>query len=510
MKPMKILLINPGQLMPTNISYPLNTFQPLGIGYIANVMLKNGYDVKILDVLAEGNGYEELIRGGKYRYVGLSKNEIKKRIKKFAPDVVGITMPFTAQSMSGHDMAKLVKEINLEIKVVVGGSYPTTYADTILDDKNIDFAVKGEGELTFLELIKNLEKGARSLHRIKGLIFRFRGKAIINAQRPPLINLDNYTVPWDMFPMDKYFEAAQNVRSSRSISTFGKRWATIYTSRGCPFTCAFCAGHLVMSRMWRSRSVDNVISEMEYLINKYKIQHFDIEDDNFTLKKERAKEICDKIIEKGWKIEWSTPNGIRADTVDEELIKKMKQSGCIRTIVAPESGSQWVVDNLMHKKLNLKQVEQVVRWCKKHKLQVDAFFIIGMPGEKEKQVMQTIKYAHELRKLGVGDCGFGVLVPHKGTEAYNIAVKNDWLKNLESGNIVKGLSTAEPMVETPYLSTENVKRLFKLARKVNSTIPRDKLCLALLIMIRSPRRFVKLSISYLLKQLGFSDGIIGT
>lgn len=507
---MKILLINPGQFVPFKINYPPNTFQPLGIGYIAGVLLKNHYDVVILDVLAEGNDQEEIVEDGKYRYVGLCKKEIKNRIRKFAPDIVGITMPFTAQSKAGHEMARLVKEVDRKIKIVVGGSYPTTYSETILDDKNIDYAIKGEGELSFLSLVKQIEKKNNKYDKVPGLVFRKDNRIKINKPGLPLTDLDNYSVAWELLPMEKYFEAAKNIRSSRSISTFGKRWATIYTSRGCPFTCSFCAGHLVMGRMWRPRSVDNVISEMEYLITKYKVQHFDIEDDNFTSNKERAKKICDKIISKKWKIEWSTPNGIRADSVDEELIKKMKQSGCNRTIVAPESGSQWVVDNLMHKKLNLQKVKQVVKWCRKYKLTVDAFFLIGMPGERKDQVEKTIKYASELRKIGVNDCGFGVLVPHRGTEAYQISIKNNWLNNAEMGNFVNGLNTGESIIETPYLSADDVKMLFKTAIKVNQTIPYAKFKLSLHILFHSPRRFLKLSISYLLKQIGISDGLLGT
>lgn len=507
---MKILLVNPGQYMLAKISYPLNSFQPLGLGYLAGVLLKNGYEVEILDVLAEGYNHEEIVERGKYRYVGLPKKKIVKRIKTFSPDIVGITAPFTSQAKAVHETAKLVKRINPKIKVVIGGSYPTTYSDIILDDKNLDFIVRGEGELTLLELIKKIEKKTTGFNTIKGLVFRKGKKIITNKPRPLLMDLDNYPVAWELLPMKQYFEAAYNIKSSRSTSTFGKKWATIYTSRGCPFSCAFCAGRLVMGQIWRPRSVKNVIDEMEFLIEKYKIQHFDIEDDNFTFNKERAKEICRAIIKKGWKIRWSTPNGIRADTVDEELIKKMKQAGCVRTIVAPESGNQWVVDNLMNKKINLNHVKKVVKWCRKYHLLVDAFFLIGMPGEKEEQIEDTIKYARELKKMGVNDCGFSVLVPHRGTEAYKIAVQKGWLRNLKTGNFITGLSTGEPMIETPYLSVNKLKEFFKKARKVNPMIPYGQLRLALLMLIRSPKRFVKLTVSYIAKLVGLSEGLLGT
>ena len=139
---MRILLINPGQYMPVKIEFPLNAFQPLGLGYLAAVLLDKGHEVSILDVLAEG--YDQKVVKGKYRYVGLSQRRVKKRIKSFNPDIVGITAPFTAQAKAAHEMAAIVKKVDSQIKIIMGGSYASTHTDVVLKDKNIDFVVQAE------------------------------------------------------------------------------------------------------------------------------------------------------------------------------------------------------------------------------------------------------------------------------------------------------------------------------------------------------------------------------
>ena len=502
---MKVLLVNTGQYIPlSGYNYPISAFQPAGIAYIANVLLKDNHKVSILDCLVEAYDHEEI--RGEDKYIGLCDMEIKKRIKAFSPDVVGITIPFTSQARAGHEMAKLVKDINNKIPVVVGGSYPTTYIEKVLEDDCVDFVVFGEGEITMSVLTKKFESKSRNFQKVDGLAYKDKGIKI-NKARPLILNLDDYLMAWDLLPMDKYFQAAYEVKSSRCVSTYGKKWATIFTSRGCPFNCTFCVGHAVMGRKWRPRSVENVIAEMDYLIKKYGIEHFDIEDDNFTLDKKRAKEICDAIIEKGWKIEWSTPNGIRADTVDEELIKKMKQSGCVRTIVAPESGDKWVIENLMKKNIDLKQVEQVVEWCKKYDIAIDAFFLIGMPGETRENVNQTIRYARKLRRKGIDECLFGIVVPHKGTEIYKIVVQNSWikLKNGES-ELVEKLARQETFIETPSLSINEIKYLIKKANRVNSLFPFSRLKLIIQMAIKTPKRFLQLIIREIGKRLGFFEG----
>jgi len=194
----------------------------------------------------------------------------------------------------------------------------------------------------------------------------------------------------------------------------------------------------------------------------------------------------------------------------KELIKKMKKSGCIRTIVAPESGDQWVIDNLMKKKINLKKVKQVVVWCKKHGIIVDGFFLLGMPGEKKENIENTILYARKLRKAGINECMFGIVVPHKGTEVYEKVIENHWLQLPQSSStITESLIKDEAMIQTPYLLIKELKNYQKKANKVNSLIPLSRFGLIINMALKSPDRFFRLLVTDFKRRLGFAGGKLG-
>lgn len=483
---MKVLLINPPNSVPAKWDFPLNIFQPLGISYIAALLEKEGYDVKILDALALGWKNERIIDG--IKYTGLTQKEIAEEVKNFGPDIVGIAFLFTFQAREGHNLAKTVKKLNPNIFVIAGGAHATTLPKEVLDDPMIDCAVIGEGEYTVKELIKKIEND-NDWRDIQGIAYKNkRGEVVENPKRAPIGNLDELPFPArHLLPMETYQEAAKKVKSSRSISTFNKRWATIITSRGCPFNCVFCTIHLVMNKGWRARSPENVVAEIKELRDKYGVEHLDIEDDNFTLKKERTKEILDRIAEKKIKITWSTPNGIRADTVDEELIKKMKQSGCTRTIVAPESGNQEVVNNIIGKMIDLEKISQVVRWCKKYKLLVEAFFVLGFPGETKQQMRDTINYAKKLRGMGADDCAFYIATPFYGTRLYQILVEKGYLKENPDIDMLNTLS-GEPLYETEDFTKKELLEIWEEAKKVNPPISRGRARLALAMFRADPLR----------------------
>ncbi len=278
--------------------------------------------------------------------------------------------------------------------------------------------------------------------------------------------------------MDIYFDAVKENPIRGEVS---KRFATMLTSRGCPHNCIFCSNHLVMGKRWRGRSPENVVDEIEQLIGTYSIKQIDFIDNNMSHDKKRMEKISDLIIEKGLDIEWYTPDGLRADTLDECLLNKMKASGCKGIRIAPESGVQRVVNQIIKKNLDLGDVEKAVIWAKKAGIKVGVFFILGLVGETKEDMEETIRYAYKLRKLGAENFHFSIATPLYGTELYEQAKRGGFLKE---GFSDEALARAEPLIETAEFTAEDVRELCLRANEINQIITRDKIVKA----IRNPKK----------------------
>ncbi len=439
---MKVLLINPPQTFYIG-SKGFGTYFPLGLMYLAAKIRDICY-VEIFDCLA--SDFET--RSGSAIIHGATPEKIKKVISEKKPDIVGISVPFTAQYRNAKLVAKIAKEVNPKIVTVFGGPDPSVRFKTILENNYCDYCVIGEGEETFYEFIKSIICSS-SPENIKGLAFKRKG--IIQFEpRPFNINLDELPFPaFDLVDVKLYL---QNKYLYRDRSTICKNSISIITSRGCPYNCVFCSIKLHMGQKFRSHSPHYVMNLIRFCKNKYGITNFHFEDDNLSFDKQRFETILDFIIKENLKIQWDTPNGLRADSLNYKILEKMKQSGCKRIVLAIESGNQRVLDDVIKKKTKLKCMIDIVKYCKELKISASAFYVIGFPGETIKEMKDTTNLALKLYRDYDLFPILNIATPLYGTELYEICVRN----NLIKGNpTFEELSVATQITGNPLISTSD-------------------------------------------------------
>jgi len=339
------------------------------------------------------------------------EEELVREILDFSPGLVGIhSMHFQARSL--HKLAELLKK-NLSVPVVAGGPYPSSEPEGVLKDKNIDLVVRGEGEITFLEIYQRLENGGEDFSGIKGCAYRRGEEVVLEPEREPISDLDQIPFPaWDLIELEKFFDY-------RLLTQNDIRWrkevATIFTSRACPYGCIFC--HNIFGKRFRARSPENVISEIQLLYQDYGVRELHIIDDCFNFKLERAKQILKKIIEQGFDLKLAFPNGIRGDRLDQELVDLMKQAGVYKVNFGIESGSERI-QKLIRKKLDLKLLKTNIELVAEKGIFTHGFFMLGFPTETKEDIKKTIRFA---LKSKLHTAGFALLTPFPGTRVRKMA-----------------------------------------------------------------------------------------
>lgn len=477
---MRVCLINPPRIQPKAWGKP-NVFPPIAMASVAAVLEKT-QDVSIIDSPTEG--WNNLLEMDETKYrVGLSNETIAQRLSDWNPNVVIIEIPFSGWSITAFEVASIVKKVNIDITVILFGLHPSSRPEDCLKNRAVDFVVIGEPEVTISELIEALEKKKTDYEEINGLGFKKDGKTVLTSKRSYIENLDALPLPArHLLPMKVYTQA---VKQNPLRGEINKPYTIVITSRGCPYNCVFCTHSIVWGKKWRPRSPKNVVDEVEHVIKTYGIKQIDFADDNMTFDVQRMEQICDLIIEKGLRFEWFTPNGIRADTLNEVLLLKMKKSGCKKIRVAPESGVQRVVNKIANKNLDLKKVEEAIVTAKKVGIKVGVFFVMGLIGETKADIEETIRYAYKLRSLGAESFVFSIAMPLYGTKFFEQAKAGGYIKE---GFCDYALAATEPLVETPEFTAAELSELCMRANMVNRTLTRTKILRA----IHSPRKALKM------------------
>lgn len=392
---MKVLFVNPPQTA-SKYKFMGVIAPPLGIAYMAGVLQENNIDVEILDASAEDMDFKD----------------VEKELLKRKPDLVALTA-LTPTIGRALETAQVVKETLPDSIVVMGGYHPTFNFIETLEDENVDIVIRGEGEYIMLNLVQALENQS-SLHDVKGIVFEDENskEIVVNPEAPLIQDLDELPFPaLNLLPMDKY-----------RLLDMDTHMTTMITTRGCPMQCSFCSSAAMHGKKIRERSVENIVDEIEYLKTNYDIDTIAFMDDTFTLKKRKVMAICDEILKRNIEIMWGCTS--RVDTLDEKLLKKMKEAGCITIFIGVESADQQQLDN-MCKNTTIAKIENAFKIARKLKIRTIASVALGMPGDTKEIMNKTVKFVHKLKP---NYAIYSLATPYPGTRFYKEAFEKNLIK----------------------------------------------------------------------------------
>lgn len=447
---MDVLLLNPpfiGRFSRTSRSpgVPIGgtLYYPCWLAYTTGVLDENGFDISLIDAPAEGQ----------------SINDIIAIAKKSPPRLIVVD----TSTPSIYNDVKVAGELKVAFPsafITLVGTHPSALPEeTLLLNDKVDAVAKGEHDYTIRDLAFCL-KDKGDLKTVDGLIFREDGNVVYNKERPLIENLDE--IPF----VTKVYKKYLNV-SNYFITASDYPEVQIFTSRGCPYKCFFCTyPQTFHSRRFRPRSAANVVDEFEYVIeNLPQVREMEIEDDTFTIDRERVREVCQLILARNIKIRWSC--SVRVN-LDLETMLLMKEAGCKRIGTGFESADQNSL-NLMHKGITVEQIREFASNSKKAGLIVHGCFIIGNPGETRETMGKTLKVAKE---LNTDTMQFYPLQVYPGTEAYEWAKRNDYLADCDYSKWITEDGLHNCLLNLPDLSAEEIGAFCKRATREYYLRPR--------------------------------------
>jgi len=386
---------------------------PLGLCYLA-AYIKGSHKVKIFNADFDSMR-PNLLHSSIFRNFELYVNSLKelrlpvwekieRRVKDYDPDVIGISV-LTGKYSSAMNVARICKQINPEVKIVVGGPHPTIDPVNTLKNKDVDIVVVGEGEVTFSEICDRIENN-EPLNAVKGIFSKQNDKIEMTPPREMIKDLDTLLFPAKdcVIDSEKY-----------PPNAFG----FIMTGRGCPHHCIFCASHKIWTRKVRLRSPHNIVHEMIWTSKQFGTKHFRFWDDSFTLDKKRIHELCSLLRKQQLDFSWDCDT--RVDLIDEKLVGNMKNSGCQSIAFGIESGDPCTLKKLK-KGITLEQARYAVQIAKKHGIRVSTYFMIGFPWETKESMITTYRFSVELEPHLISVC---IATPYPGTELWDLCKEDE-------------------------------------------------------------------------------------
>ena len=422
-RPVKVLLLKPYQ----NISALLHS-PPLGLLYIA-ANLRNCFgkaiEVEVVDL----------------KLKGLSEEWMGEKLGAlYDPDIVGVSA-LNFEAAAAKALATTFKKHNPKTITVLGGPYALHRSEEILKESDFDWIFNGAADTSFTEAISRIIEGNPLNTDIAGLSYRRDdGQLHIDLRQANVKDLDALPQPaWDLVDLDDYASKTNMMGMLK-----GKRYATLFTSRGCPYKCNYC--HDLFSKKFTHRSPENVLEEIAMLYEEYGVDEFQIVDDIFNLHKPRLKQIMGEVARR-WpgKLKFNFPNGVRADILDDEVLDAMSNAGTYAIKIAVETVTPRL-QSMIEKDLDIERTRWAIEACNKRGMMTGGFFMLGFPTETEEEIKATIDFALN-SKLAVAH--FFIVVPQKETPMYDQAMQ----ENAEA--LEEFTKEAESGVATTYYSSQS-------------------------------------------------------
>jgi anaerobic magnesium-protoporphyrin IX monomethyl ester cyclase len=409
----------------------------LGIIVLATALQKQACNVTLLDCSKERMNFAAF----------------KEFLKSAKFDVVGFRCYSRDHNYVKHHV-KIVRQVSPQAVTLVGGPHPSALPDFVLDTMpDLDFAWKSEAEEGLPKLISLVEKYGRAipenlLPNIPGLVWRSseQKKNVIN--NPAFTSdLDAYGIPaWELIKPDTYPGYIYN------------EYYPLLTTRGCPYPCIYCNTPGLSGKKLRHRSLDSVIEELTFLKNRYNISRFSIVDDEFTLDRNYAAQFCERLLLAGLNLRWDCPVGLRLDSLNPELLRKMEDSGCECFAVGIESGSERM-QKLIGKNITVEKIrQQAFMVAENCSIRAIGYFMLGFPDETEDEIMQTINLATE---LPLYRAYFSLVIPIPGTKLFADALRENKL-SLDKINW-DACTTEQVSFERDKISHKRLLQLYRLA-----------------------------------------------
>lgn len=419
---MKILLVHPK--LEDNFFNEIQ-LPPLGLAYIAAVLRSNGHAVSIFDSIFCKN----------------QLRDIRAAVINDRPDIVGITATSSLVKIS-LKMACLIKSINPRIATVLGGVHPTVFPHQVIQSPDVDYVVCGEGEQSMLALVRAIEE-AEEPKGIPGVVYKKNGEIIANGPAEPIADLDTLPFPaYELLPLRRY----------HSLQISRRPFASMITSRGCPYECIFCSARLIMGKQYRFNSPERTVEEIKYLMKRFQVREVLFKDSEFTLHMGRIERICDLLINEGVDIAWSC-NG-RIGRMSRDLLKRMRGAGCRLIEYGVESGDEEILGRL-NKQIRVDEVKQTFALTREAGMKTIANFMIGNPGETRESIEKTFRLAKDIRP---DYCDISYLTPFPGTKLYDLARARGWLLDSYDPSRIR---VDECTMNATRMSTEELRKSFQ-------------------------------------------------